>query len=341
MMRHAWVGILALVGLAVATPALADGPTLTAVKQRGALSCGVSTGIQGFSFPDSKGVWAGLDVDVCRAIAAAILGSGDKVKFTASTAQQRFPMLQSGEVDVLARNTTWTLTRDTVNGFNFAPVTFYDGQGFLVPAKLGVKSAKELNGASVCVQPGTTTELNLADYFRANKMEFKPVVIEDLSQLEQAFVNGRCDVYTTDASGLASFRAARSGNPNEFIILPERISKEPLAPTVRQGDEEWYDVVKWVVYALIQAEESGITQANVEDMKKSSDPNIQRLLGVTPGMGKALNLDEAWAANAIKAVGNYGEMFERNVGKDSPLKLERGLNELWTHGGLMYAMPIR
>ena len=345
MMRSVWGGILALAGLAAglaAGGAAADsGATLAAVKQRGVLNCGVSTGVTGFSAPDSQGKWSGLDVDVCRALAAAIFGSGDKVKFSPATAEQRFPMLQSGEVDLLSRNTTWTLTRDTVNGFNFAPVTFYDGQGFLVPTKLGVKSAKELNGATVCVQPGTTTELNLADYFRATKMEFKPVVIEELNQLEAAFVGGRCDVYTTDASGLASFRAARSGRPNDFLLLPERISKEPLAPTVRQGDDEWFDIVKWTVYALIQAEESGITQANVEDMKKSSDPGIQRMLGVTPGMGKALHLDEAWAANAIKAVGNYGEIFERNVGRGSALKLERGYNDLWTRGGLMYAMPIR
>ncbi len=342
-MRQGRFGILAAALVAGATvgAAYAEGGTLAAVKQRGEVVCGVSTGVTGFSAADSQGKWTGLDVDVCRALAAAIFGNGDKVKFVPSTAQQRFPMLQSGEVDVLSRNTTWTLTRDTDNGFNFAPVTFYDGQGFLVRTKLGVKSAKELNGATVCVQPGTTTELNLADYFRANKMTFKPVVIAELNELEAAFVNGRCDVYTTDASGLASFRAARSGDPGAFLILPERISKEPLAPTVRQGDDQWYDIVKWVVYALIQAEESGITQANVEDMKKSEDPNIKRMLGVTPGMGKALGLDEEWMVHAIKAVGNYGEIFERNVGKNSPLKLERGQNDLWTRGGLQYAMPIR
>jgi general L-amino acid transport system substrate-binding protein len=343
-MRQAYFGVVAagLMAAASIAPASAQGGgTLAAVKQRGDLVCGVSTGVTGFSAADSQGKWAGLDVDVCRAVAAAIFGSGDKVKFVPSTAQQRFPMLQSGEVDILSRNTTWTLTRDTANGFNFAPVTFFDGQGFLVPTKLGVKSAKELNGATVCVQPGTTTELNLSDYFRGNKMDFKPVVIGELNELEAAFVAGRCDVYTTDASGLASFRAARSGNPEAFMILPERISKEPLAPVVRQGDEDWYNVVCWVVYALIQAEESGITQANVEDLKKSEDPNMKRMLGVTPGMGKALNLDEDWMVKAVKAVGNYGEIFERNVGKNTPLKLERGQNDLWTRGGLMYAMPIR
>ena len=343
-MRQAWFGMLAaglVAGALVGSAGAQSGGTLAAAKQRGELVCGVSTGVSGFSIADAQGKWTGLDVDVCRAVAAAIFGSGDKVKFVPSTGQQRFPMLQSGEVDLLSRNTTWTLTRDTVNGFNFAPVTFYDGQGFLVPTKLGVKSAKELNGATVCVAPGTTTELNLADYFRANKMSFKPVVIEELNLLEAAFVAGRCDVYTTDASGLASFRAARSGDPNAYMILPERISKEPLAPTVRQGDDQWFDVVKWVVYALIQAEESGITQANVEDMKKTDDPDIKRMLGVTPGMGKGLGLDEEWMVNAVKAVGNYGEIFERNVGKNTPLKLERGQNDLWTRGGLMYAMPIR
>ncbi len=343
-MTKGWFGILAaaLVTAGTVGSALAQaGGTLATVQKRGELVCGVSTGVVGFSATDSQGKWAGLDVDVCRGVAAAIFGSGDKVKFVPSTAQQRFPMLQSGEVDMLSRNTTWTLTRDTANGFNFAPVTFFDGQGFIVPAKLNVKSAKELNGATVCVQPGTTTELNLADYFRANKMEFKPVVIAELNELEAAFVAGRCDVYTTDASGLASFRAARSGDPKAFVILPERISKEPLAPVVRQGDDDWFNIVAWTVYALLEAEEKGITQANVEEMKKSEDPNIKRILGVTPGMGKALNLDEAWVVNIVKAVGNYGEIFERNVGEGSALQLRRGQNDLWTKGGLMYAMPIR
>ena len=322
-------------------PTSGAGATLAAVKQRGALVCGVSTGVAGLSAPDSKGRMQGLDADTCRAVAAAVLGDGEKVRFVPTNTQQRFPVLQSGEIDVLVRGTTWTMTRDTANGFNFAPVTFFDGQGFIVPAKLNVKSAKELNGATVCVQPGTTTELNLADYFRANKMDFKPVVIAELNELEAAFVAGRCDVYTTDASGLASFRAARSGDPKAFVILPERISKEPLAPVVRQGDDDWFNVVEWTVYALLEAEEKGITQANVEEMKKSEDPNIKRILGVTPGMGKALNLDEAWVVNIVKAVGNYGEIFERNVGEGSPLQLRRGQNDLWTKGGLMYAMPIR
>ena len=270
-----------------------------------------------------------------------MLGDASKVKYVPLNAQQRFTALQSGEVDLLSRNTTWTQQRDTALGLNFAAVTFYDGQGFMVPKKLNVKSAKELNGATVCVQPGTTTELNLADYFRATKMTFRPVVIQELADVEKAFFEGRCDVYTTDASGLASTRAAKSGNPADFVILPELISKEPLGPVVRHGDDEWFDIVKWTVYALFEAEERGVTAANAEEMKKNTDPNVQRLLGVTPGMGKNLGLDEEWAVRAIKAVGNYGEVFERNVGRNTPLKLERGLNALWTQGGLMYAMPFR
>jgi len=242
---------------------------------------------------------------------------------------------------VLSRNTTWTLQRDTDLGLNFTAVVYYDGQGFMVAKKLGVKSAKELNGATICVQPGTTTELNLADYFRANKIEFKPVVIEKLDEVESAFFSGRCDAYTTDRSGLAATRAGRASNPDDYVILPEVISKEPLSPAVRQGDDQWNDLVRWVIFALIQAEESGITSKNVDDMLKSDDPNVKRLLGVTPGAGKSLGIDEKWAYNEIKQVGNYGEIFERNVGQGSPLKLDRGINNLWTKGGLMYAMPIR
>jgi general L-amino acid transport system substrate-binding protein len=319
----------------------AAGPTMDNVKKNGVLTCGVSTGVAGFSLADSQGRYTGIDVDTCKAIAAAVLGDGSKTRFVPLTAQQRFTALQSGEVDILARNTTDTLSRDTQLGLNFAPVTYYDGQGFLVAKKLGVKSAKELNGATVCVQPGTTTELNLADYFRANKMEYKSVVIEKLEEVEGAFFSGRCDVYTTDASGLAGTRATKAQNPDDYVLLPELISKEPLASAVRHGDEEWNDIVRWTVFALIEAEEKGITQQNVDEMLKSNDPGIKRLLGATPGMGKALGLDEKWAYNAIKAVGNYGEMFDRNVGKGSALKLERGLNDLWTRGGLMYAMPVR
>jgi len=257
------------------------------------------------------------------------------------TAQQRFTALQSGEVDLLSNNTTDTLQRDTELGLNFAPVVFYDGQGFLVPKKLGVKSAKELNGATICVQPGTTTELNLADYFRANKMEFKPVVIEKRDEVLSAFFSGRCDVYTNDSSALNADRLSQAPNPDDYVILPERISKEPLAPVVRHGDDQWDDIVRWVVYALIEAEEKGITSKNVDEKLKSDEPYIKRMLGVTPGMGKALGLDEKWAYNEIKLVGNYGEIFDRTLGKDTELKFERGLNNLWTHGGLMYAMPIR
>jgi general L-amino acid transport system substrate-binding protein len=330
---------LALVGIAL--PAAA-GETLDAIKARGSLLCGVNTGLAGFSAADSQGAWSGLDVDVCKAIAAAILGDGNAIQFTGLTAQQRFTALQSGEVDILSRNTTWTLTRDTSLGLDFIGVSFYDGQGFMVTKALGVSSALELNGATVCVQPGTTTELNLADFFRANGMEFEPVVIEDFNEVNAAFFAGRCDAYTTDASGLASIRANAPGNPDDYVILPEIISKEPLGPAVRHGDSAFYDIAKWTLFALLEAEEKGITQANVEEMKASSqDPNVQRLLGTTPGMGEALGLSEDWAVNAIKAVGNYGEIFARNVGPDTPLRLERGLNALWTEGGLMYAPPAR
>lgn len=342
-----WIGLTAAAALVIAfslaNSALA-GPTLDKIKAAGGFSCGVPTGIPGYAQPDAQGVYAGFDVDICKALSAAIFGDPGKVKYVPLTAQQRFTALQSGEVDILSNNTTWTMQRDTELGLNFGPVVFYDGQGFLVPKKLGVKSAKELNGATICVQPGTTTELNLADYFRANKMEYKPVVIEKIDEVYAAFFAGRCDVMTGDASALAAQRIGRASTPDDYMILPERISKEPLAPVVRQGDDQWHDIVDWVVFALIQAEEIGITTANVDDMLKSDDPAIKRMLGVTPGMGKALfGTDdyEKWAYNEIKAVGNYGDIFERNIGAGSPMKLERGLNNLWTKGGLLYAMPIR
>jgi general L-amino acid transport system substrate-binding protein len=331
--------IAALALTVAAAPAFA-GPTLDKIKAQGVV-CGVSTGLAGFSLADSQGKFTGLDVDVCRAVAAAITGDAGKVKFVPLTAQQRFTALQSGEVDLLSRNTTWTLQRDTQLGLNFAPTTYYDGQGFMVPKKLGVKSAKELSGATICVQPGTTTELNLTDYFRANGMQFKPVVIEKLDEVEQAYFSGRCDVYTTDASGLAATRISKAPNPDDHLILPEIISKEPLAPAVRHGDDEFFDIVKWTVYALVEAEEKGITSKNLDEMMKSPDPTVKRLLGVTEGMGKSLGLDEKWAYNAIKAVGNYGEAFARNIGAETPLEIERGLNALWTDGGLQYGMPIR
>jgi len=337
---RATVALAIAIGFGFAVPAHA-GPTLDKIKQAGSLVCGVNTGLAGFGQPDNQGNYTGLDIDVCKAIAAALFGDPNKVKYVPLSAQQRFTALQSGEIDVLARNTTWTLQRDTELGLNFGPVVYYDGQGFMVPKKSGIKSAKELNGATICVQPGTTTELNLADYFRANKMTFKPLVIEKLDEVVAAYLSGRCDVFTTDRSGLAATRVARAPNPEDHVILPEVISKEPLAPAVRQGDDQWNDVVRWVVYALLEAEESGITSKNVDEKLKSEDPGIKRMLGVTPGMGKALGLDEKWAYNALKAVGNYGEIFDRNVGKDSPLKLDRGINALWTNGGLMYAIPVR
>ena len=328
--------------LVLAAQGAQAGATLDAVKARGKVMCGVSTGVSGFSAPDSQGKWSGIDVDVCRSIAAALFGDASKHEVVALTPVQRFTALQSGEIDVLTRNTTLTLQRDAAIGLNPTGVTFYDGQGFLVPVKLGVKSAKELNGATVCVQPGTTTELNLADYFRANKLSFKPVVIEKQDEVVGTYVSGRCDVFTTDRSQLASVRATQTPKPEEHILLPEVISKEPLGPMVRHGDDQWMDLVRWSLFAMVEGEEYGITSANVDQMMASStDPNVKRILGATPGMGKALGVDEKWAYNIIKQVGNYGESFERNVGKGSALKLDRGPNELWTKGGLMYAWPIR
>jgi len=312
--------------------------TFDAVRAKGYVQCGVNTGLAGFSQPDSKGVWRGIDVDVCRAVAAAVFGDPGKVRYTPLTSQQRFTALQSGEVDVLSRNTTWTITRDTSLGLNFIGVNYYDGQGFIVPRKLGVKSAKQLNGATVCVQPGTTTELNLADYFRANKMTFKPVVIEKLEEVLNAYFARRCDVYTTDVSGLVAIRASRAPNPAEHVILPEVISKEPLGPVVRHGDDRWFDVVKWSLYAMIEAEEQGLTSRNIDEHLRSSNPAIQRFVGAIGDVGKALGLDNRWAYNIVKQVGNYGESFDRNL---TPLGFDRGINKLWTQGGLMYAPPIR
>jgi len=319
---------------------IANASTLEEVRARGHLIAGVNGGVFGFSMPDEKGEWGGLDVDTAKAIAAAVFGDAAKVKFSALTAVQRLPALQSKEIDVLCRNTTRTLTRETTNGLNFVQVNYYDGQGFLVPKKLGIKSAGEMDGATVCVLPGTTTELNAADYFRANDMQWKPVVIEQTAELNKAFFAGRCDALTSDMSQLAAQRSV-APNPDDYMLLPEVISKEPLAPVVRHGDDQWYDIVNWTVMALIQAEEFGITQTNVDEMLKSENPSIQRFLGVTPGMGKALGLDEAWAYNIVKQVGNYGEIYARTVGPDTALGLERGINALWLDGGLMYAAPIR
>jgi general L-amino acid transport system substrate-binding protein len=312
--------------------------TLDAVKSKGYVQCGVNTGLAGFSQPDSRGEWKGIDVDLCRAVAAAVLGDAGKVRFTPLTAQQRFTALQSGEIDVLSRNTTWTISRDTSLGLNFAGVLYYDGQGFMVPRKLNVKSARQLNGATVCVQPGTTTELNLADYFRANKMTFKPVVIEKLEEVLNAYFAGRCDVYTTDVSGLVAVRASRAPNPADHVILPEVISKEPLGPVVRHGDDKWFDVVKWSLFAMLEAEELGLSSANIDQQMGSSNPSIQRFVGASGELGKGLGLDNKWAYRVVKQVGNYGESFARNL---KPLGFDRGLNNLWTQGGLMYAPPIR
>ena len=322
---------------------LASGPlfaqsTLDAVKSKGYVQCGVNTGLAGFSQPDSRGAWKGIDVDACRAIAAAVFGDASKVRYTPLTAQQRFTALQSGEVDVLSRNTTWTITRDTSLGLNFVGTNYYDGQGFMVPKKLGVKSAKQLNGATVCVQPGTTTELNLADYFRANRMTFKPVVIEKLEEITSAYFAGRCDVFTTDVSGLVSTRSSRAPNPADHVILPEVISKEPLGPVVRHGDDRWFDVVKWALFAMLEAEELGLSSKNIDQQASSTNPAVQRFVGATGDVGKMLALDNRWAYNIIKQVGNYGESFEANL---TPLGFDRGLNKLWTQGGLMYAPPVR
>lgn len=316
------------------------GETLDAVKKKGFITIGVNGSLFGFGQPDEKGVWKGLDVDTGRAIAAAVFGDASKVKFVPLTAVQRFTALQSGEVDVLCRNATRILTRDTQLGLNFATVNYYDGQAFMVSKKLGIKSAKELGGATVCVLPGTTTEQNAADFFRSNKMEWKPVVIEQNAELAKAFFAGRCDCLTSDASQLAGVRAV-APNPVEYVILPDVISKEPLAPAVRHGDDQWRDIVDYAVLAMINAEELGITSANVDEMLKSPDPAIQRFLGVSAGNGAALGLDEKFAYNIVKQVGNYGEAFERNVGVNSPLGLERGLNALYTNGGLMYSPPFK
>ena len=340
-MKAAKILIAAGLCFTAATSVAVAGTTFDNVKKRGQLICGAHTGLGGFAAPDEKGNWSGLDVDVCRAIAAAMFGDSKKVQFTPLSAQQRLPALQSGEIDVLSRNTTWTLTREAANGLLFTAVNFYDGQGFLVAKSLGVKSAKDLNGATVCVQTGTTTELNLADYARANKIELKPVTIESFEAAASAFVSGRCDAFTSDGSQLAAIRANETPNPADYEILTERISKEPLATAVRQGDDQWYNLVKWTFHAMLTAEELGVNSKNVDEMLKSPDPNIKRLLGVSPGMGASLGVDDKWAYNIIKQVGNYGESYERNVGMDSKLKLERGQNALWNKGGLMYAWPIR
>ncbi len=336
------VAIVAVVlGTLAAVPAHA-GKTLDGIKARGQVVCGVNTGLAGFSAADSNGKWTGLDVDICRAIAAATLGDPEKVKYVPLNAQQRFTALQSGEVDVLSRNTTFTLTRDASLGLHATVVTYYDGQGFMVPAKSKIKSAKQLKGQTVCVQSGTTTEKNLTDYSKANNLNIKPVVFEKLEAAENAYFTGRCIAYTTDASGLSSTRSKVAKDPNEHLILPELISKEPLGPMVRRGDDEWFAIVKWTIYGLLESEEYGITQANADALKATSkDPVVQRILGASEDTGKLLGLDREWMVRTIKATGNYGEIFERNVGPKSPLGLPRALNNQWNKGGLMYAYPVR
>jgi general L-amino acid transport system substrate-binding protein len=341
MKRLLGLGLAGAVAVAsLATNAVAQQKTLDTVKARGTLNCGVTPGTPGFSFPDDKGQWTGLDVDYCRAAAAAIFGDASKVSFKPLTAKERFTALQSGEIDVLSRVTTWTMSRDSAMGLAFTGIMYFDGQGLMVPAKLGVKSAKELNGASVCVATGTTTELNLSDFFRQNGMTYKPVVFEKADELNSAYEAGRCDVYTTDQSGLYAQRL-RLRVPGDHIVLPEVISKEPLGPVVRQGDFQWFTLAKWVYFALLNAEELGVTQKNVDEMLKSTNPEVRRLLGVDGEFGKAIGLDNDWVVKIVKAVGNYGELYDRNVGPNTPLKIARGINNLWSKGGLQYAPPIR
>lgn len=315
--------------------------TVDTIKKRGQLVCGVSQGSAGLSLADNQGRWSGLDVDFCKAFAAAVLNAPDKVRYVPLSSQQRFPALQSGEIDVLNRNTTVTSGRDAGMNVTAPAIVFYDGQGFMVPRKLGVKSAKELDGAQVCVQPGTNNEQNLVDWFATHKMQYRAVVIENLVELEKAFYAGRCDVYLSDASTLAASRSSRAGNADDFVILPERVNKSPLSPWVRDGDTQWVDIVKWTVHAVVTAEELGITSKNVDSFSASKDPQVRRLLGLDAGIGKSFGLSDKWAYNVIKAVGNYGEIWDRNVGLKTPLKLERGQNALWNKGGLLYAAPFQ
>jgi general L-amino acid transport system substrate-binding protein len=338
-MRRPLIRLLCLSAILVSMPAIAG--TIDQIKSRGQLICGVNTGVAGFSAPDTQGVYHGLDVDYCQALAAAILGDPAKVKFVPTTYSTRFVLLQSGEIDILARNVTITMTRETSLGLLGAGVDFYDGQGFMVPKKSNLTSAKQLDGATVCVLPGSTTELNLGDFARRNNLKIQPVILDSMDTMVAAYQGGRCDAMTSDASQLAALRVSAVRDPSAQIILPERVSKEPLGPLVRRGDEPFAAIAKYVLMAWIEAEELGITRANVDAMRASTDPDIRRLLGVEPGLGKALGLDEDWAFRAIHASGNYGESFDRNLGKGSPIGLDRGLNALWTNGGLMYAIPLR
>jgi general L-amino acid transport system substrate-binding protein len=331
--------VSAFITLAVAA-AMAASPTLEQVRARGVLNCGVNTGLAGFSAPDDKGNWTGIDADFCRAVAAAVLKDAADVRFVPLNAKERFTALQSGEIDLLSRNTTWTMSRDTTLGLNFTGVVYYDGQAFMVPKSLGLKSVRELAGASICVQTGTTNELNLADYFATNGLSYRPVVFERLVEAVAAYNTGRCDAFTTDSSQLISERT-RLPVPDDHTMLPELISKEPLGPVVRQGDAEWSNIVRWTLFAMLNAEEYGVTQANVDEMRNSPNPEVRRLLGTEGEFGKGIGLDNDWAVAVIRAVGNYGESFERNLGSGSRLKIARGRNALWKDGGLMYAPPIR
>ncbi|AUM74217.1 amino acid ABC transporter substrate-binding protein [Paracoccus jeotgali] len=341
MRKSVFFSVAAATALVAGASVAAEGDTLAQVKSRGELLCGVNTGLVGFASPDANGNWTGFDVAFCKALGAAVLGDSSKVKFVPLTGQTRFTGLSSGEVDVLSRNSTWTFSRDTDLKLDFAGVNYYDGQGFLVPKSLGVSSAKELDGATICIQTGTTTELNLADYFKANNMEYRPVNIDSNAEGEQQYMAGACDSYTTDASGLAATRAAFA-NPDQHVILPEIISKEPLGPIVRHGDNNWGDIVRWTLFALIAAEEYGVTSANIEELAKSSqNPEVQRLLGTTDDLGAMIGLDKEWAKRAIAASGNYGEIFAATIGEQTPIGLPRGLNAQWTQGGLLYAMPFR
>jgi general L-amino acid transport system substrate-binding protein len=336
--------LLKTLSLSVATLALvstmSSADTLDSVKEKGVLTCGVSTGIAGFSATDSNGVWNGLDVDACKAVASAVFGDASKVKYVPLTAKERFTALQSGEIDMLARSTTWTLTRDASLGLNFTGVNYYDGQGFLVNKGIGVNSAKELDGATVCIQAGTTTELNVTDFFTANKMTYKPITYDTSGQTIEGFKSGRCDVVSSDASQLFGL-VLKVKDPTSVKVLPEIISKEPLGPVVRQGDDKWFNIVKWSHIAMLNGEEFGLTSKNIDSKLKTENPDIQRFLGINGEAGKMLGIDDKWAYNIIKNVGNYGESFERNVGMGSALKIERGLNKLWNQGGLQYGAPIR
>jgi len=338
MKRVSLVFALALAAGLTSQSAVAD--TLKTVKDRGMVACGVSEGLPGFSVPDDKGNWTGLDVDVCRALAAAIFGDPTKVKFLPLNAKNRFTALQSGEIDVLSRNTTWTLSRDTSLGANFAGVTYYDGQGFMVRKSLKVNSALELNSASVCVNTGTTTEQNLADYFKGNNMKYEVIAFAGADETIKAYESGRCDVFTTDVSGLYAERL-KFTNPADHVVLPEVISKEPLGPMVRHGDDQWFDIVKWTLYAMVDAEELGVTQKNADEMAKSDKPDLKRAFGTDGNLGEQLGLTKDWFSRIVKAVGNYGEAYERNVGSGSKLQIARGINNLWNKGGIQYAPPIR